>query len=66
MSAEIRASRRAARALKISNSKLNSSIFEYVIDLIKQIKICTNMKFANLKASLFKHFRHITKIIKQI
>ena len=64
VSAEIRAFRRAARALKISES--NSSIFEHVIDLIKQMKICTNMKFADLRTSLFKHFRHMTEIMRQI
>ena len=64
VSAEIRASRRAARALKVFKS--SSSIFEHVINLIKQIKICTNMKFANLRASLFKHFRQMIKIIRQI
>ena len=65
MSAEIRASRSAARALKISESA-NSLIFEHVIDLIKQMKICTNMKFADLKIKLFKHFRPMTEIIRQI
>ena len=67
VSAEIRAFRRAARALKVLNLKLaNSSIFEHVINLIKQTKIYTNMKFINLRIKLFKHFRQMTKIIKQI
>ena len=67
VSAEKRAFRRAARALKISNSKLASSlIFEHVIGLIKQMKICTNMKFADLRAKLSKHFRHMIKIMRQI
>ena len=55
MFAEIRASRHATRALKISELA-SFLILEHVIDLIKQIKICTNMKFADLKAKLFKHF----------
>ena len=62
--AEIRAFRRAARALKISES--SSSIFEHVINLIKQMMICTNMKFADLRVKLSKHFRHMAKIIRQI
>ena len=66
VSAKIRAFRRAARALKVLNSKSDSSIFEHVINLIKQIKICTDMKFTDLRASLFKHFRHMTKIMRQI
>ena len=65
VSAEIRASRRATRALKVSESA-SPSIFEHVIDLIKQMKICTNMKFADLKTKLFKHFRHMTEIMRQI
>ena len=64
MFTEIRASRRAARALKVSESSL--SIFEHVIDLIKQMKICIDMKFADLKIKLSKHFRHMTKIMRQI
>ena len=52
VSVKIRASRRAARALKISNLKSDFLIFEHVINLIKQIKICTNI-ITNLQGLRF-------------
>ena len=64
--AEIRAFRRAARASEISNSRSDSTIFEHVIGLIKQMKVCTNMKFTDLRIKLSEHFRHMTKIMRQI
>ena len=66
MSAEKRAFRRAARALEVSNSKLDSLIFEHVIGLIKQMKACTDMKFADIRIKLPEHFRHMTEIMRQI
>ena len=64
--AEIRASRRAARALEVSNPESGPSIFEHVIGLIKQMKACTDMEFAGLRASLPEHFRHMAEIMRQI